>query len=51
MERGILVERKVRARPIVVGGVIRQQITEVPFSQHQRSAGMSGHRYEATAFL
>ena len=34
MERGILVERKVRARPIVVGGVIRQQMAEVPFSQH-----------------
>ena len=34
MERGILVERNVRARPIVVGGVIRQQMTEVPFPQH-----------------
>ena len=34
MERGILVERKVRAHPIVVGGVIRQQVAEVPFPQH-----------------
>ena len=34
MERGILVKRKVRAHPIVVGGVIRQQMTEVPFPQH-----------------
>ena len=34
MERGILVERKVRAHPIVVGGVIRRQMTEVPFPQH-----------------
>ena len=34
MERGILVKRKVRAHPIVVGGVIRQQMAEVPFPQH-----------------
>ena len=34
MERSILVERKVRAHPIVVGGVIRQQMAEVPFPQH-----------------
>ena len=32
MER-ILVERKVRAHPVVVGRVIRQQMTEVPFPQ------------------
>ena len=31
MERRILVECKVRAHPIVVGGVIRQQMAEVPF--------------------
>ena len=34
MERRILVECKVRAHPIVVGGVIRQQMAEVPFPQH-----------------
>jgi hypothetical protein len=34
MERRILVERKVRAHLIVVGGVIRQQMAEVPFAQH-----------------
>jgi hypothetical protein len=34
MEWGILVERKVRAHPIVVGEVIRQQMAEVPFPQH-----------------
>jgi hypothetical protein len=34
MERGILVECKVRAHAIVVGGVIRQQMAEVPFPQH-----------------
>jgi adenylate cyclase len=34
MERSVLVERKVRTRPVVVGRVIRQQITEVPFPQH-----------------
>ena len=34
MERGILVKRKVCAHPVVVGGVIRQQMTEVPFSEH-----------------
>ena len=34
MERRILVECKVRAHPIVVGGVVRQQMTEVPFPQH-----------------
>ena len=34
MERSILVERKVRAHPVVVGRVIRQQMTEVPFPQH-----------------
>ena len=33
MERSIPVERKVRAHP-VVGRVIRQQMTEVPFPQH-----------------
>jgi hypothetical protein len=33
MERSILVERKVRAHPVVVGHVIRQQMTEVPFPQ------------------
>ena len=33
MERSILVERKVRAHPVVVGGVIRQQMAEVSFSQ------------------
>src|SRR6516165_3850768 len=31
MERRILVECKVRAHPIVVGGVIRQRMAEVPF--------------------
>ena len=34
MERSVLVERKVRAHPIVVGGVIRQQMAEVPFPLH-----------------
>ena len=34
MERRILVECKVRAHPIVVGGIIRQQMAEVPFPQH-----------------
>ena len=34
MERSILVERKVRAHPVVVGRVIRQQMTEVLFPQH-----------------
>src|SRR6516165_12031665 len=34
MEWRILVECKVRAHPIVVGGVIRQQMAEVPFPQH-----------------
>src|SRR5262249_13240988 len=34
MERGILVQRKVRAHPVIVGGVIRQQMAEVPFPQH-----------------
>jgi hypothetical protein len=34
MERRILVECKVRAHPIVVGGVIRQQMAKVPFPQH-----------------
>ena len=34
MERRILVECKVRAHPVVVGRVIRQQMTEVPFPQH-----------------
>ena len=34
MERRIFVERKVRAYLIVVGGVIRQQMAEVPFAQH-----------------
>jgi hypothetical protein len=34
MERGILFERKVGAHPIVVVGVIRQQMAEVPFPQH-----------------
>ena len=34
MERSILVERKVRAHPVVVGRVIRQQMTEVPFPHH-----------------
>ena len=34
MERSILVERKVRAHPVVVGGVIRQQMAEVSFPQH-----------------
>src|SRR5690348_9858176 len=33
MERGILVERKVRAHPSIVGGVIRQKMAEVPFPQ------------------
>jgi hypothetical protein len=33
MERRILLERKVRAHAIVVGGVIRQQVSEVPFPQ------------------
>jgi hypothetical protein len=31
MERSIFVESKVRAHPVVVGRVIRQQMTEVPF--------------------
>ena len=31
MERSILVERKVRAHPIVIGGVIRQQMSEMAF--------------------
>jgi hypothetical protein len=30
VERNILVERKVRAQPIVVGGVICQQLAKVP---------------------
>ena len=34
MERRILVECEVRAHPIVVGGVVRQQMAEVPFPQH-----------------
>ena len=34
MERRILVECKLRAHPIVVGGVIRQQMAEMPFPQH-----------------
>ena len=34
MERSNLVERKVRTYPVVVGGVIRQQMAEVPFPQH-----------------
>ena len=34
MERRILVECKVRAHPIVVGDVIRQQLAEVTFPQH-----------------
>ena len=34
MERRILVECKVRAHLIVVGGVIRQQMAEVPLPQH-----------------
>ena len=33
MEWGILLERKVRAHPIVVSRVTRQQITEMPFAQ------------------
>ena len=33
MERGILLERKVRAHTIVVGRVIRQQMAEMPFPQ------------------
>ena len=39
MERRILVECKVRAHPIVVGGVIRQQMAEVPFAQHHEGRG------------
>jgi hypothetical protein len=35
MERRILVERKLRAHPILVGGVIRQQMAEVP-DAHER---------------
>jgi hypothetical protein len=38
MERRILVECKVRADPIVVRGVIRQQMAEVPFPQHHDMA-------------
>src|SRR5215469_2898745 len=34
MERRILVECKMRAHPIVVGGVIRQHMPEVPFPQY-----------------
>ena len=34
MERGILLERKVRAHPIVVRGIIRQQMAEVLFPHH-----------------
>jgi len=34
MERRILVECEVRAHPILVGGVIRQQMAEMPFPQH-----------------
>ena len=34
MERSILVERKMRAHPIVIGSVIRQQMAEVPLPQH-----------------
>jgi hypothetical protein len=34
MERGILVERKVRAHTIVVSRVICQQMAEMPFPQH-----------------
>jgi hypothetical protein len=33
MERRIIVECMVRAHPIVVRGVIRQQMAEVPFPQ------------------
>ena len=41
MERRILVECKVRAHPIVVGGVIRQQMAEVPFPQHHDMVGVT----------
>ena len=34
MERRILVECEVRAHPIVVGGVVRQQMAEVPVPSH-----------------
>jgi hypothetical protein len=34
MERSIVVERKVCAYPIVVGGVIRQQMVKVPLPEH-----------------
>ena len=29
-----LVDRKVRSHPIVIGGIIRQQMAEVPFPQN-----------------
>ena len=62
MERRILVKCKVRAHPIVVGGVIRQQMAEVPFPQHlgwlkllensefRRAAGR-GHNPYDTAWM
>jgi hypothetical protein len=34
MERGIFVERKVRARPVVVAGVIRQQMAEMSLPEY-----------------
>ena len=38
MEQGILLERKVRAHTIVLGRVIRQQMAEMPFTQHHDMA-------------
>ena len=34
VKRSILVQRKVRTRSIVIGGVIRQQVAKVRFPQH-----------------
>src|SRR5215472_11420586 len=44
MERSILVERKVRAHPVVVGRVIRQQMTEVPFRPSKNSKYSAAHK-------
>ena len=46
MERRILVECKVRAHPIVVGGVIRQHMPEVPFPQYHDTWSRHSRRIE-----
>src|SRR5215471_9221371 len=43
MERRILVERKVRAHAIVVGGVICQQMAEVSFPRSPNTTTWSRH--------